>query len=277
LVERVLARRTQLLGAENEWTLFSLQQVADARRELGDLDGAEALLRQGKSTLARLAAAAGLSPDAPPPEMMDEWTEMNKTLAQVYRDANKLNSAKLIMEAALATLAAMPSSDVTTGCVTRLSVDFADILDRLGDLLAAEKLYRALLPKVKGTGNHGPVAHNLGMVLLQRGLMTESRKYLNIAQDVMSKGRGAENSDTQKSRLACSELQTSLRTCAQCGPVADVDLLMMTCKGCKAVRYCSPACAKLHWKAHKKECRRIEAENKQVAEGRADGAGPSSA
>jgi len=52
---------------------------------------------------------------------------------------------------------------------------------------------------------------------------------------------------------------------------------MKVCQGCKAARYCGPACARLHWKAHKKECRRIEAESKQVAAGRADGAGPSNA
>jgi hypothetical protein len=49
--------------------------------------------------------------------------------------------------------------------------------------------------------------------------------------------------------------------------VADDDIVMKVCQGCKAARYCGPACARLHWKAHKVGCRRIEAENKAVAEG----------
>jgi hypothetical protein len=28
-----------------------------------------------------------------------------------------------------------------------------------------------------------------------------------------------------------------------------------TCSGCRSVRYCSPACQRSHWKAHKKACR----------------------
>jgi len=74
-----------------------------------------------------------------------------------------------------------------------------------------------------------------------------------------------------------SNLEASLRTCAHCGPMADAALVMKVCQGCKAAHYCGPACAKLHWKAHKKECRRIEAESKQVVAGRGDGAGPSNA
>jgi hypothetical protein len=48
---------------------------------------------------------------------------------------------------------------------------------------------------------------------------------------------------------------------------------MKFCEGCKAARYCSHECSLLHWKAHKVECRRIKAENEQVA----GGAGPSTA
>ena len=104
------------------------------RQRLGNLDGAGALLRQAKATLARLAAAAGLSPDAPPSGMIVEWTEMNATLAQVHMDAEKFDSAKLLLEKALATLAAMTPNDEMTGCITNLSVHLADGLDDVGDL-----------------------------------------------------------------------------------------------------------------------------------------------
>jgi len=46
--------------------------------------------------------------------------------------------------------------------------------------------------------------------------------------------------------------------CDQCGGVS-IDGLMMTCIGCNAARYCSAACAALHWRGHKAECRRLVA------------------
>ena len=42
--------------------------------------------------------------------------------------------------------------------------------------------------------------------------------------------------------------------CDPCGGVS-ADGMMQTCIGCNAARYCSAACAALHWRAgHKAEC-----------------------
>jgi len=46
--------------------------------------------------------------------------------------------------------------------------------------------------------------------------------------------------------------------CDQCGGVS-ADGLMMTCIDCNAARYCSAACAALHWQTHKAECERLVA------------------
>jgi len=46
--------------------------------------------------------------------------------------------------------------------------------------------------------------------------------------------------------------------CDQCGGVS-ADGMMMTCIDCNAARYCSAACAALHWRRHKMECRRLVA------------------
>jgi len=46
--------------------------------------------------------------------------------------------------------------------------------------------------------------------------------------------------------------------CDQCGGVS-ADGLMMTCIGCNAARYCSAACAALHWRGHEAECERLVA------------------
>ena len=37
------------------------------------------------------------------------------------------------------------------------------------------------------------------------------------------------------------------------------------CGGCTAVRYCSAACSRAHWRAHKAECRRLQAERAAVS------------
>ena len=44
--------------------------------------------------------------------------------------------------------------------------------------------------------------------------------------------------------------------CSNCGKMGD-DL--KGCNGCRCIRYCSAACQKKHWKAHKTECKRIKA------------------
>jgi len=46
--------------------------------------------------------------------------------------------------------------------------------------------------------------------------------------------------------------------CDQCGGVS-ADGMMQTCIGCNAARYCSAACAALHWPGHKAECKRLSA------------------
>ena len=51
-----------------------------------------------------------------------------------------------------------------------------------------------------------------------------------------------------------------------CGATTD----LRRCGGCAAVRYCSEACSRAHWRAHKAECRRLQAE--QRADGGAGGA-----
>ena len=48
------------------------------------------------------------------------------------------------------------------------------------------------------------------------------------------------------------------RVCAAPGCVATSGL--RRCRGCHAVRYCSEACSRAHWRAHKAECRRLVAE-----------------
>ena len=49
-----------------------------------------------------------------------------------------------------------------------------------------------------------------------------------------------------------------LRVCA--APSCGVTRGLKRCGGCGTVRYCSPECSRAHWRAHKAECRRLQAE-----------------
>ena len=63
------------------------------------------------------------------------------------------------------------------------------------------------------------------------------------------------------------------RVCAnpECGATTGS---LRRCGSCAAVRYCSEACARAHWLAHKAECRRLQAEQQAVGGGEASGPAP---
>ncbi len=61
------------------------------------------------------------------------------------------------------------------------------------------------------------------------------------------------------------------RVCAapSCGATSG----LKRCSGCRAVRYCSEACSRAHWRVHKAECRRYQAERAAAAAGEGAGEG----
>ena len=60
-------------------------------------------------------------------------------------------------------------------------------------------------------------------------------------------------------------LPAAPRVCAAPGCGATHGL--RRCGGCGTVRYCSAACSRAHWRAHKAECRRLQAEQEQASGG----------
>lgn len=70
-------------GEDSANSLESLRRVATDRFLNGDMEGAESLVRKGLATLARLAANAGLPPDAPPPRMLTVWVRSHHVLSKV--------------------------------------------------------------------------------------------------------------------------------------------------------------------------------------------------
>jgi len=186
LLERALAHSSRLEGDEGEKSLMDAQSVAKARLELGDLAGAETLLRQGKATLSCLAVRAGLSPQVPPPGMVEAWSSLNESMAILFEKQGRVGDAELLLRESVATLADTPESAERNEWMTNLSAELGGMLQDRGDVLGAEKLYRELLPKVQGTASYGAVANNLGVLLQKRGLAMESRKYLDIAKQATS-------------------------------------------------------------------------------------------
>jgi TPR repeat protein len=55
--------------------------------------------------------------------------------------------------------------------------------------------------------------------------------------------------------------------CAECGKAegGDVSLKLLSCKACKAVKYCGAACQRNHWSMHKKQCKIRAAELRDEA------------
>ena len=53
------------------------------------------------------------------------------------------------------------------------------------------------------------------------------------------------------------------RTCA--APGCSVTRGLRLCGGCGSVRYCGEACSRAHWRAHRAECRRLQAEQADEA------------
>ena len=64
---------------------------------------------------------------------------------------------------------------------------------------------------------------------------------------------------------ASPAVQTPPRVCAAPGCGATSGL--RRCAGCATVRYCSAACSRAHWREHRAECRRLQAEQAAAAAG----------
>jgi hypothetical protein len=53
-----------------------------------------------------------------------------------------------------------------------------------------------------------------------------------------------------------AEDESAASTCAACGARAgQPGVRLQMCSRCKCVRYCGPQCQRVHWRAHKAQCR----------------------
>ena len=283
LAERALASYTRLFGEKSPDALSANHILATFRCELGDFEGAQTLLRKSQKELDRLAKKAGLPPGAPPPKLLTLWSNTSNAQVTVLSAQGKMEEAERLLVDNIKALEAAPlSRDEVEGrgphrldteyYITKRQAHLAELLNDRGDLVAAEPLFRRALPKLRGKSDYGKYCHSFGLLLNKRGLNTEARKYLDLAEEVNRNYYGSANRETKVAEKNRSELETSLRTCTRCGPVK-ADVVMKVCSACKAARYCCAACQLDDWKEHKAECKRIAAES-AAASGSGD-AGPS--
>lgn len=93
--------------------------------------------------------------------------------------------------------------------------------------------------------------------------------------ELLARPEGSGSTATALSPPAVPQATTST-ACKRCAaPGCSATAGLRRCSGCKAVRYCSLACSRAHWQAHKVECRRIQAQ--RAAEQAAAGDGQSAA
>lgn len=77
------------------------------------------------------------------------------------------------------------------------------------------------------------------------------RAAARLEEKMMSKGE----LDTPEQIAARARTRGDRHACGACGKVEEK---MMSCAGCRQVRYCSPACQKQAWKAHKLDCKKYQ-------------------
>merc|ERR1712167_264861 len=84
--------------------------------------------------------------------------------------------------------------------------------------------------------------------LLKPLLNFEAAKQLHQVHTKLSAMTYPEDGECMAGKLAC----------AACGLEETTARKLLKCKGCKLVLYCSKACQKTHWKAHKTACKSMQ-------------------
>jgi len=273
VLEHLLAKFRHEEGEESESTLEALRMVARDRYLCGDHKGAEALAQEGLASLSRLAVDAGLPPDAPPPQLLAVWTRLHHVMSKVLIVGEHFDVALVTCRKVLTTLDRLPASEETAALVLLMNVQLGSAFFHSDDM-RAEQVFKDALPKLHGQSDYGIIAFMLSEILLKRGLVNESRKYLDKAEKALPLHFAADTEVALQLLAVRDKLEVAIRTCSQCSLMADSSSDLKSCSACKAARYCSAACQKLHWKTHKKACERIVAEKTAMAAG-SGGAGPS--
>lgn len=67
-----------------------------------------------------------------------------------------------------------------------------------------------------------------------------------------------------RATLALAQRRCAYLRCSNMAGESEAKLRPRRCSGCATVRYCSEACSRAHWQAHKAACRRLQAQRAAV-------------
>ena len=127
--------------------------------------------------------------------------------------------------------------------------------------MQAEGGLGALVQLAEGSGDeHVRAAASRALDAIARALQTASQW--------QGSGSSTGRSSVEAAPAAVEGAAHPPRTCAAPGCGATRGL--KRCGGCGTVRYCSVECSRAHWRAHKAECRRVQAERAAAPAERGD-------
>ena len=166
--------------------------------------------------------------------------------------ACKQAAAAVVSAGVAPALAAMMSS---ADAGSELQAGACELVGRLADAdHSAALLAAGLEPHLQRlAASHQPPVSNAAVRALQQLLGRPSSAAV----------RGSSPALAPAAKPASGQQQRSRRTCA--APSCTATGGLRRCGGCGTVRYCSEACSRAHWKAHRAECRRLQADQAAAA------------
>ncbi len=190
-LERALAIRQKVLGAEHSATAFSLNNLGSLLQEMGDLAGARPYLERAFRIIDKVLGA----------EHPATATSLNN-LGYLLQEMGDLAGARPYYERALVITEKVLGAEHPN--TARSLNNLGGLLQGLGDLAGARPYYeRALAIYEKVLGAEHPTTatslNNLGYLLKAQGDLAGARPYLERALVIRQKVLGAGHPDTAQS------------------------------------------------------------------------------
>ena len=173
------------------------------------------------------------------------WQVTQREDAQLDAELEKVQRERKELESKLAYIKAMNAHMLTM------------LMPQQREEAAARGL---LLPPVEG----GAAASSEGGASGSLAPAAQAAEWGSPASPVSPATPSAAAATAQPSSAAGLPGPAAPRVCA--APGCSVTSGLRRCGGCRAVCYCSQSCSSAHWRAHKAECRRMQAERAAAAQ-----------
>ena len=181
------------------------------------------------------------------------------------------DAMRLMAAAALANLAASPDLEHRQAVVVAGAIPSLVRCLQANDA-AALCIVHALWTMAAGSPDHALAVEAAGAVPILQSLLETSRSEdikrfasyaLHAITSAAAQAQQPAPAASPPPPAATSAGPAAARVCAGCGTTRGLRL----CAACRTVRYCSEACSYSHWRQHRAECRRLQAEQAQAAGG----------